>query len=104
MPCYVVVPCSPQTLCELVTQFSGEAIACSPGERETSPRLCREVVPGVQVVLITTTLSLAALRDEPAHSPKRSRASDDDCLLKLGIESGLARALPSSRDGRGGRL
>lgn len=80
-----------------------------PREREMSPqlydrflKLVDEVcnaVPGLQVVLTTTTPPPGSLRDEPTRILKLSRASSDDLLLKCRIENLLARAIPSSRDG-----
>jgi hypothetical protein len=79
-----------------------------PREREMSPqlydrflRLVNEVcetVPGLQVILTTTTPPPAPLRDEPTCVLKLSHASDDDLLLKRRIENLLSRAIPSSRD------
>lgn len=79
-----------------------------PREREMIPQLyerflklvdevCKRV-PGLQVVLTTTTPPSEPLRDEPTRILKLSHASDDDLLLKRRIENLLARAIPSSRD------
>lgn len=79
-----------------------------PREREMSPlvyerflKLVEEVcrpLPGLQVVLTTTTPPPTPLRDEPTRILKLSHASDDDLLLKRRIENLLARVIPSSRD------
>lgn len=79
-----------------------------PREREMSPQLydrflklvdevCK-AVPGLQVVLTTTTPPPTPLRDEPTRILKLSHASNDDLLLKCRIEDLLARAIHSSRD------
>jgi hypothetical protein len=79
-----------------------------PREREMSPQLydrflrlvdevC-EAVPGLQVVLTTTTRPPEPLRDEPTRILKLSHASDNDLLLRRRIENLLARVIPSSRD------
>lgn len=75
-----------------------------PREREMSPQLydrflklvddvCK-AVPGLQVVLTTTTPPPEPLRDEPTRILKLSHASDDDLLLKRRIENLLARVCP----------
>lgn len=72
-----------------------------PREREMSPQLydrflklvddvCK-AVPGLQVVLTTTTPPPEPLRDEPTRILKLSHASDDDLLLKRRIENLLTR-------------
>lgn len=79
-----------------------------PREREMSPQLydrflklvdevCK-AVPGLQVVLTTTTPPPEPLRHEPTCILKLSRASGDKLLLKRHIENLLARAIPSSRE------
>ena len=79
-----------------------------PREREMSPQLydrflklvdevCK-AMPGLQVVLTTTTPPPEPLREEPMRILKLSRASDDDLLLKCRIEDLLARTVPASRD------
>jgi ATP-dependent helicase YprA (DUF1998 family) len=57
-----------------------------------------KAMPGLQVVLTTTTPPPEPLRDERTRILKLSHASDDDLLLKRRIENLLARAIPSSRD------
>lgn len=95
---------------------SGDDVGAHPGllifdcprEREMSPQLyecflklvdkvCR-AVPGLQVILTTTTPPPAPLCDKPTRILKLSHASDDDLLLKRRIENLLARVVPSSPD------
>jgi hypothetical protein len=57
-----------------------------------------KAVPGLQVVLTTTTPPPEPLREGPTRILKLSHASDEDLLLKRRIENLLARAIPSSRD------
>lgn len=79
-----------------------------PREREMSPQLyarflklvdevCK-AVPGLQVVLTTTTPPPKPLCDEPTRILKLSHASDDDLLLKRRIENLLARVIPAVRE------
>lgn len=79
-----------------------------PREREMSPQLydrflrlvdevCKDV-PGLQVILTTTTPPPVPLRDEPTRILKLSHASDADLLLKCRIENLLSRAIPSLQD------
>ncbi len=78
-----------------------------PREREMSPQLydrflklvdevCK-AVPGLQVVLTTTTPPPGPLRDEPTRILKLSNASDGDLLLKRRIENLLTRVPPATR-------
>lgn len=78
-----------------------------PREREMSPQLydrflklvdevCK-AVPGLQVVLTTTTPPPEPLRDEPTRILKLSNASDGDLLLKRRIENLLTRVPPATR-------
>ncbi len=78
-----------------------------PREREMSPQLyyrflklvdevCK-AVPGLQVILTTTTPPPKPLCDEPTRVLKLSHASNDDLLLKCRIENLLTRAALSSR-------
>lgn len=79
-----------------------------PREREMSPQLYDRflklvhevctVVPGLQVLLTTTTPPPGVLRDPPTRILKLSHASDEDLLLKRRIENLLARVTPSARD------
>ncbi len=79
-----------------------------PREREMSPQLydrflklvdevCK-AVPGLQVVLTTTTPPPEPLRDEPTRILKLSHASDGDLLLKRRIENLLTRVAPAVRE------
>lgn len=79
-----------------------------PREREMSPQLydrflklvdevCK-AVPGLQVILTTTTPPPTPLRDEPTRILKLSHASDDDLLLKRRIENLLTRTAPAVRE------
>lgn len=79
-----------------------------PREREMSPQLYERflklvdevctAVPGLQVVLTTTTPPPEPLRDGPTRILKLSHASDDDLLLKRRIENLLARVTPATRE------
>lgn len=80
-----------------------------PREREMSPQLydrflklvdevCK-TVPGLQVVLTTTTPPPEPLRDEPTRILKLSHASDEDLLLKRRIENLLTRVTPAMSEG-----
>jgi hypothetical protein len=57
-----------------------------------------KVVPGLQVVLTTTTPPPEPLRDEPTRILKLSHASDDDLLLRCRIENLLTRVAPAMRE------
>jgi len=80
-----------------------------PREREMSPQLydrflklldevCKSV-PGLQVVLTTTTPPPEPLRSEPTRILKLSHASDDELLLKRRIEDLLTRTPPAMPEG-----
>jgi hypothetical protein len=79
-----------------------------PREREMSPQLydrflklvdevCK-AVPGLQVVLTTTTPPPQGLREPPTRILKLSNASADDLLLKRRIENVLSRGTSVSAD------
>ena len=59
--------------------------------------VCKEV-PGLQVVITTTTPPPKPLGDEPTRILKLSHASDDTLLLKCRVQNLLARAIPSAGD------
>lgn len=78
-----------------------------PREREMSPQIydrflklvdeiC-QAVPGLQVVLTTTTPPPEQLRDEPARILRLSRSCDDGLLLRRRIENLLTRVAPTMR-------
>jgi hypothetical protein len=79
-----------------------------PREREMSPQLYErflklvdevcKAVPGLQVILTTTTPPPEPLRDEPTRILKLSHASDNDLLLRRHIENLLTRVTPAVRE------
>jgi hypothetical protein len=86
----------------------GLLILDCPREREMSPQLydrfltlaydvCASV-PGLQVILTTTTPPPKPLRDEPTRILNLSHASDNDLLLKRRIENLLSRTPPATRE------